>query len=199
MLIFLAVIMIMAAQASAIGIGPARIILNFTPSMVYTQEYSVMGSGLAVQLYVRGDLEQYVQCGGSSTVAAGSSAKFNCTISLPEWLPGPKRYDTRIGAMETAPSGGMIGAVAGVESQLWIDVPELPMPPGFELPEAPAESQPPFQSNGTAAEEQPQAGEQLVLTSESLGVLLIIIGAMLAIIVLLAAILLGHKRKLRER
>lgn len=114
-----------------IGIGPGRVILDFKPNLKETFTYQVFNNenkNMDVEMYVKGDLEDYVTLSTtSSTFSPGESKTFTYEINLPSELEKPGTYDTRIGALEvlstTGGQGATVGARAGVELQLWIRVP----------------------------------------------------------------------------
>ncbi|MBU4124168.1 MAG: hypothetical protein KKI14_01740 [Nanoarchaeota archaeon] len=79
------------------------------------------------QVYVNGDLKDYITLYDSLVeLSPGQSKTLKYDINLPQELE-PGTHDTRIGIVETAGlegnSGSTVGAVAGVELQLWIKVP----------------------------------------------------------------------------
>jgi len=135
-LAFLLAALFMASGAAAIGVSTSRTILDFTPNMTANMTLTVINREnrtINAQLYVRGDLMKYVQMAFEPVeIGPNSRHPLTYTIALPAWLPGPKRYDTRIGAVEIPEEDVPMGAVAGAEAQLWIDVPYMPMPEGFE-------------------------------------------------------------------
>jgi len=210
---FLAIILLLAASASAIGISPARTVLNFTPSMEAALGVTVINnenSTYDARVYVRGDLAQYVDIDAATvTLGPHTSRRFNYTLKLPSWLAGPKTYDTRIGAVESASGGGMLGAVAGVEAQLWIVVPETPRPAVVEgeLPPIGQVAEQPSPEQEQPGEEQPsgqppieQESGQPIPTSV-LGTILVFIGSVLGVTTLVAYIIVtkaGHPQKRRN-
>ncbi|MDD5416566.1 MAG: hypothetical protein PHU12_01165, partial [Candidatus Aenigmarchaeota archaeon] len=63
LIIFAISFLIMANLTYAIGISPARLIIDFEPGMSDTYEYSVINSESRTiygQVYVKGDLKDYV-------------------------------------------------------------------------------------------------------------------------------------------
>ena len=196
-LVFLAVLALSVASAHAIGIAPSRTILNFTPGMDATLDMFVrnnLHANLTARIYVRGELAQYLDCPVGDVFIPPSVEyhPFSCRLELPEWLPGPKRYDTRIGAMEVPEPGSGIGAVAGVESQLWIDVPD-----NGGIQQAQNQSSPASQPAAAPEPEQqvassaPESAQQAAFPL--IGVVLLSGGAAIA----LAAALLAAMLKLR--
>jgi len=79
------------------------------------------------KFYVKGDLKEYISITEDFIVLSPNDVKnFYVNIELPKDIDQPGRNDNRIGIVETSnpnEKGAMIGAVAGVESQLWIEVP----------------------------------------------------------------------------
>lgn len=196
---------IIIADAHAIGISPSRTMFNFTSGMAKNMSFIVINNEnktLGVQLFVRGDLAQYVQLPENTTAIIPPLSKqgFVYSFKLPSWLEGPKVYDTRIGAVEALTSEGMVGAVAGVEAQLWIYTVETPKPDIVEgeLPPIETSLPPPVvitppsptgQSGNTSA-------ETVKLSPQILGFIFISVGAIIG----LAAIKVYHDlKKIKKR
>jgi len=211
LLLALLIPLLLINYAHAIGIGPGRVVLNFTPSIEMASRVGVLNNedrAYEAQLYVTGDLAQYVTFNATTTMLEPHTGKyFNYSIKLPSWLAGPKMYDTRIGAVEVASGTSMLGAVAGVEMQLWINVPDTGPRPAVvegELPpirqgvEQPSQPEQP----GQEQPEQPPVSQEtaLPLSAQQLGGMLLIFGGgMLGIAVLGAYIKIkpghGNRRK----
>ena len=211
---FLTVILLFVANAYAIGISPARTFLNFTPSMEAALGVTVINNEnrtYDARVYVRGDLAQYVDIDAATvTLGPHTSRRFNYTLKLPSWLAGPKTYDTRIGAVESASGSSMLGAVAGVEAQLWIVVPDLGPRPAVvdgELPPIGQVAEQPSPEQEQPGEEQPsgqppieQESGQPIPTSV-LGTILVFIGSVLGVTTLVAYIIVtkaGHPQRRRN-
>ncbi|MFH1424087.1 MAG: hypothetical protein ABIG20_00215 [archaeon] len=117
-------------SATAIGIGPSRVILDFEPNYENTFSYTVVNGGdsiLYAEIYVRGDLAEYVTLYDSTVkVMPKTSVQLSYLFKLPSDLP-PGFHDTRIGVLESEENiggeGSMLGGRAGVEQQLWVNVP----------------------------------------------------------------------------
>ena len=126
-LIFCATVLLIASNARAIGISPSRTTLNFAPNITIPLYINVINNGdgvLSAHLYVRGDLASFVQFPNSTTdIYPKSRQRFNYTLTMPSSLAGPKTYNTRIGAVEVQSGDAMVGAVVGVEAQLWVFAP----------------------------------------------------------------------------
>ncbi len=123
-------LVLLASGAIAIGISPARAIIDFEPNLQKTMSFDVTnnaGSQMDVELYVKGDLQQYITLVETKTVlASGESKTFYYDLKLPATLE-PGTHDNRIGALESYPEtsggGAQVGARTGVEMQLWVKVP----------------------------------------------------------------------------
>lgn len=133
MFLFLIVVIVFSLSAitvQAIGITPSRVIVNFQPHLNQTFTYTVINNEdrtIDVEMYVRGDLKDYVHLHeNSTTIEPGKKKTFSYDLNLPGKLR-PGRHDTRIGAAEriggTGEGGTLVGARAGVEKQLYVDVP----------------------------------------------------------------------------
>ncbi|MEM7814712.1 MAG: hypothetical protein QXF55_00005 [Candidatus Aenigmatarchaeota archaeon] len=201
LLAFFLLLVAIAADAHAIGIAPSRIILNFTPGDVRTLEYFVRNNqhkDLHASVYVRGELAQYLDCPTGRIFMPPSMEyqRFSCRLELPESLPGPKRYDTRVGVVEVPSAEGSIGAVAGVEAQLWIDV--LDSSGGTPQPAAsatPAATPTPEEEQSSA----PEAAEVAQpISLSSVGIALLVVGVALAIAAALLLVML-KMRIIRSR
>jgi hypothetical protein len=114
---------------SAIGIGPPRNEITFSPNLDTTLSYVVLnneGGTIRADLYIKGDLSQYISLDKTSVVlGSGQQTDFTAHITLPASIESPGNHDMRIGALASSASssGGTVGAKAGVESILNIFVP----------------------------------------------------------------------------
>jgi len=121
-------LLLMSQEAAALGIGPARTELDFEPGLseeLFVVVFNEDDFEQEIDLYVKGDLEDYVELSTSkATIPANSNAKITFTLALPQAPPGEGKLDTRIGAVQTVPQGvGNAVAKVAVESQLWIYAP----------------------------------------------------------------------------
>jgi len=122
-------ILISLLCVNAIGIGPARVIIDFEPNLEMDLEYYILNNidlPINVDMYTKGDLNEYITFDESSfKLNPGKSKIIIAHLSLPEKLDQPGTNQGRIGAL-ASPIGGegaMVAAKAGVESQLYIEVP----------------------------------------------------------------------------
>lgn len=84
-LLFLLLGIFLITHISALGVGPAKVELNFVPGFEKTIEYKVIGSVYnELELYVKGDLADYITL-DKNTLNAGEG--FKATIKLPENPP----------------------------------------------------------------------------------------------------------------
>jgi hypothetical protein len=124
--LFLLFFLFSANAAFAIGISPSRIILDFEPGLSKTIDYVAINNEnrtLNISMYVSGDLADYITLSmQSAEIRPNSNIRFSARIALPDEI-APGKHEARIGVVEAMPVGGMVGAVAGAESQLWIMVP----------------------------------------------------------------------------
>lgn len=121
------IIAMFSGCALAIGIGPPRASLDFTPNLAADLNFMVVNTisqPIEAMLYVKGDLAQYITLDKASvTLQPGEQQTFAAHVRLPESIE-PGVHDIRIGAVEAeAGSGGTVGARAGVESVLTITAP----------------------------------------------------------------------------
>jgi len=199
------VVALMAASGNAIGISPARVILNFTPNLelpLYVTAINNENTTLSVHLYARGDLADFVQfsdANASGVLGPYSSRRFNYTFTMPPSLAGPRRYDTHIGVAEAPSDSGSVSVIVATEMQLWVDAPtgegwsppsQTQQPPTLnQTNQTPPATEPPIETA------QPQAA--------TLGLILIYAGAALGIVVVIAGVMLvvksGHKKHRRTR
>ena len=127
-LAFFVLFLLMAENAFAIGIGPSRTIIDFEPGLSRTMVFQVVNTGnkaMDVELYKAGDLSEYITLSTDSLAFSPSETikSFTVYFTLPQSIAEPGRHDNRIGAVEAAPEGEWIGARAGVEAQIWFNVP----------------------------------------------------------------------------
>lgn len=130
LLVFIGLILSLFQNVYAIGISPARTIINFEPGLETIAKYEIINNEnreIYVEMHVRGDISEYIILHETSAIVPkGERKAFTYEIKLPEILE-PGRHDIRIGAVESSPpstmSGATIGARGAVESQLWIEVP----------------------------------------------------------------------------
>lgn len=179
------VFVLLATNVHAIGITPARLILNYTANAVVTLNVSVLNSEnriLPIRTFVGGDLASFVQCQvTSATMDPMTQRELNCILTMPSSLAGPRRYDTRIGAVEVPQGGDMLGAVAGIEMQLWVDA---PAGEGWSPSNNTANNT--AQQNASQCACQPcsnqtsietEAAQPTIAVNQQLGILLVAIGA----------------------
>ncbi len=110
-------------NASALSIVPSSVIYDFEPNLNKTLILKVRGTN-DVDLYVKGDLKEYVKIDRTSLDCPCKYSPFTVEINLPEELEVPGTYDTRVGAIEKIPPGteGIGGRVA-MEFVLLVKVP----------------------------------------------------------------------------
>ncbi|MBR9692166.1 hypothetical protein GOV06_05275 [Candidatus Woesearchaeota archaeon] len=129
LIVYCMLILSSALSASAIGIGPPRIKIDFEPNLEIDIEYFVVNtiqSPVNVDMYVKGDLKEYIAFDKTSfKLNPGKTQVIVVHLALPEKIDRPGTNDIRIGALESpiGADGAMVAAKAGVESQLYIEVP----------------------------------------------------------------------------
>lgn len=116
-------LLVPAERVSAIGITPSAVVFDFEPGLNRTVTYKLI-SAKDADLYVKGDLKDYVKLSHTTLKCPCSYTHFTAELALPEELERPGLYDTRVGAVERSPpGGGGIGAKAAIEALLWVKVP----------------------------------------------------------------------------
>lgn len=126
---FLMILLI--SNSWAIGLAPSRTIIDFESHLKKTIDMKLINNENRIvfaKLYVKGDLKDYIKIPQTEIKLQPNEIKsFYVKLELPNDFDKPGLNDNRIGAVETSDpdqdAGAMIGAVAGVESQLWIKVP----------------------------------------------------------------------------
>jgi len=105
------IIIILIDISSALGIRPGKIEFNFQPNFERTITYTVFGadSEMSTELYVEGDLAEYVKLDKEILVGGGS---FIATLKLPEYIEKPGKHRILIGAKEK-PDEELIGTTIG--------------------------------------------------------------------------------------
>ena len=125
-------LLLVSSNVFALGISPGRIVIDFEPNLQKTLTYDVInngGSAIDVEMYVKGDLAQYITLSqNASTLSPGERKTFTYTVSLPGRIDVPGMHDNRIGAVESIPTttstgGAQVSARVAVESQIQIKVP----------------------------------------------------------------------------
>lgn len=115
-------------SAFALGIGPARVEMDFQPGLsedlsvtVYSNEPYEQG----IEMYVSGDLKDYVTLSRTTArIPPQGSVEIPFSITLPQTAPKEGRLDTRIGAVQAEARGeGNTLAKVAVEAQLWVLAP----------------------------------------------------------------------------
>ncbi len=122
----LAMLLLVPAQAAAVGIGPARMEMDFEPNL--DRDFSVQvrnGDNISAgfRMYASGDLANYVTFRETNfTLAAGEVKTVTFNLKLPASLE-PGRRDSGIGVVQEASGGAALAAQVGVEMQFWMYVP----------------------------------------------------------------------------
>ncbi len=127
-LVLLATVLISTNLALALGIGPAKIIIEFQPLAQSKYNFIVVNEIDApkqIELYVAGDEEasKYFNLFEKTVMLKPKETRgFYFTFNQPaEMAPG--QHKVRIGAVESLPGAGQLGARIGVESIVVIEVP----------------------------------------------------------------------------
>lgn len=126
---FLLCILICPILVSAIGIGPPRLVIDFEPEMTEELNFFVVNTEQApitVNMYVKGELAEYLKVEKQTfDLNPGERKDVKATLSLPEKIETPGQNLIKVGAL-SSPKGAKdatVAAKAGVESQIYINVP----------------------------------------------------------------------------
>ena len=118
------IVLILTETSFALGISPAKVEMNFAPGMEKTIEYSVFGNaGQELELYVVGELAEYIQLDKSELVGGG---KFNLKLKLPESLEKSGKLITIVGVKEKIDEelrAGTIGTSVIIQVLVIVNVP----------------------------------------------------------------------------
>jgi len=115
------------SNVSAIGMGPGKYAIDFSPGASQTLGYTALNNGdtpITYNTYVKGELAEYITCSPKSiSLKAQERSGFSCIINMPSYLePGP--HQASIGIIESVPeSVGQIAVLSAVESHLTVNVP----------------------------------------------------------------------------
>ena len=130
---FLGMLMLISStSAHALGIAPARIVINFKPDMKTSINYYVRGEDRAMRVNITSECElsQYIKPLMSSTLTLnpGEIRFFDVLIELPGYIDKPGLYDCSVVASEVPLEPGVstvsaYGAVAGIIS-IYVPFPE---------------------------------------------------------------------------
>lgn len=125
-------LMFVSYNVSALGITPARQVLDFKPGLDETVNLKILNNehrDLKLAVFVEGPLAEYVIL-SDSVVKMGSTESekaISYRVKLPDKIDVPGRSENKIIIRELQPdkatSGVQIGGTVSVVSQLWIDVP----------------------------------------------------------------------------
>lgn len=123
-LLMLMVISAETVAAGGVGISPAYYREFFEPGLVRSFQFHSFNSDSSkdVNLYVKGDLAQYVNLSESSLTGTGV---FTATVHLPDKIDIPGTHKIFIGVMEAkeTPEGSAIGGIAAIQGRIDIIVP----------------------------------------------------------------------------
>jgi len=131
LILFIASIIIFSivnlSYVNSIGISPSRIEIPFEPDKEIDCSYYLKNNAYETNLkafvYPSGDLNASIEIEENNPVLIPNLwTPFSCKMKLPSTL-SPGLHDNGVVAAETEPSGGSVGAIAGVKMQLWVRVP----------------------------------------------------------------------------
>ena len=124
-IILLFIILILTETIFALRVSPAIIRDNFKPGLERVIEYSVLGEDpkKELELYVNGDLAEYVKLNKEKLVGGGV---FTATLKLPEKIEKPGRHVIVVGVREKVDEeliNANIGTSVTIQIIIVIDVP----------------------------------------------------------------------------
>ncbi len=114
-------------SAGSVGISPAKFDFFFEPNLEKTFTFTVYNSDSekGVQLYVKGDLSEYVEVSKMTFEKYGG--KFDVTIRLPNKIDKPGKHRILIGAAEYVNESeirnSMVGGIVAIQVPIDIYVP----------------------------------------------------------------------------
>jgi len=115
------------SNISALGIGPGKIMINFSSSLEKTLDFVAVNkasSEIEVKPYVSGELVQYISCQEELLKVSANSVKpFSCKLILPEEMKAGT-YESRVGLSEISSGESNVNVVLSVESRILVFVPE---------------------------------------------------------------------------
>ncbi|MBU2052614.1 MAG: hypothetical protein KJ721_00015 [Nanoarchaeota archaeon] len=119
------VILILTKISSALGISPAVVNYNFEPSLRGVIEYTAFEDNpdKELELYVLGDLAEYVKLDKTKLVGGG---KFTATIKLPESIETPGKHKIIVGVKEKIDeelAKGTIGTSVIIQAVIVVYIP----------------------------------------------------------------------------
>ncbi|MBI4145537.1 hypothetical protein HY493_05040 [Candidatus Woesearchaeota archaeon] len=111
---------LLVPSVSAVGITPAKIILEYRP-IEYSLDFTIMNAE-AIDTYVAGDLAQYAEI---IDPAPGTGPRqFRVILRLPPDLEPPGKRVLFVGAIEHVPEGAAtVGARAAIQAPVYVFVP----------------------------------------------------------------------------
>ena len=130
--LILVISILLVSNVSAIGITPARTTINFEPGLERVVDFKILNSeskDMNLQIYVDGDLKDYVQILGDSQFNmkdSQGSKKMQYIINLPSVLsPGLHKAEVVVADIpqENSKEKAHVGAALAVATQIYVHVP----------------------------------------------------------------------------
>jgi hypothetical protein len=121
--VFLLVLLFLRLGSCALGVSPAKIEINFAPNFEGSYEFRVSESDSekVIELYVKGDLAEYVTLNKETIKGSGS---FTATLKLPEKISKPGKNRILIGVRERVDEElSTIGTSLAVQAPIDVFVP----------------------------------------------------------------------------
>ena len=124
-LLVIIVVVLLTKTSYALGIGPARVDINFNPGLETSIEYTVLEENpkKELEIYAEGDLAEHVTLNKNKLVGGGS---FIVTLKLPNYIEKPGRHLLFIRAKEKIDEevvGGSVGTSVTIGAVIIINVP----------------------------------------------------------------------------
>jgi len=119
------IILILTKTSYALGISPAKVEINFEPNLKRSITYNVYEDNIQreVEVYVDGDLEEYVKLDKKEFTGSG---KVIVTLKLPKEIEKPGRHLLFVRAREKVDDelvGGAVGTSVTIGAVIVIHVP----------------------------------------------------------------------------
>ncbi|MBU2562331.1 MAG: hypothetical protein KKF68_01595, partial [Nanoarchaeota archaeon] len=122
--LMITIFLILIQTCSALRVTPAKIETNFYPGLETSIDYEVSKTDKNLELYVAGDLAEYVQFDKKFLPVGGGV--FTVTLKLPEFIEKPGAHTIYIGVKEVFDeelAGSQIGTSVTIETIITIYVP----------------------------------------------------------------------------
>jgi len=120
--LFFFLILFLSPFASAVGISPAMLDVNFKPGEVLTFDFMAIGTNIETYvIYPNAELNNSIIL--SDFKKSGNRLYFKATLTLPDKISNPGTNTILIGAKDVSPEEGMLSTIAAVQTPIYVKVP----------------------------------------------------------------------------